>query len=189
MKSGRCTLLIAGFGVLLATGCKQPDRAALAPASLAELPAIPERERGIPAKVGVEGAAGEPRAIFVPAFAPIELTPEERQVLQQPEPRVPDVLAFYRPARGPAQGVAGESFMALIGVSGSGGGLIGQVGVEPRYGVSGIGGCYAFPQAPQRTGVAVGPARAPGGVAGRGWGLRTGEAGTRAPARAAQRSE
>lgn len=63
-----------------------------------------ERERTIAASVGVEMREA-PRLTLIPAFQPIEPTPEQRAILgERPDP-LDDLFAFYRPPRGADDGV------------------------------------------------------------------------------------
>ena len=164
-----------GLAVIAVGGCKQPDRAKTTPPTRTELPAFAELEQRLPIVVGVEGAARTSRVRIVPDYKPIEPTAEERAILRlPPEPEL-DVLAFYRPQRGPADGVASEAFNARIGIGGLGGPMVGRGAATSRAGTRGVGGAYVGIGNTLRTTAAVGQARSTCGRSEGGWNVVVGE--------------
>lgn len=109
-------------------GCQSQnagDAITLAP-TLEELPSIPETERVLPAKVGVEGAPIAPRRRLVPPMEPPQLTQEEKVALglDKPDP-IADLLASYPPRPDPARGVSPQDTGFSAAIYGRAGGLIG----------------------------------------------------------------
>ena len=100
------TFILALPGLIcFAGGCAQTAAPITAHApTLEELPPPDARERVLPVRVGVDGRGNEPQVSLAPTFEAPELTPEEKEAVGETDPPF-DVLAFYRPARGPEHGV------------------------------------------------------------------------------------
>jgi hypothetical protein len=187
MKTAVRTALSASAILLAAAaGCKQGENRLITMSpSRAELPTFAQPEQTLTAVVGVEGVREAPRGVIVPQYKKIELTPEEREALGEREPPIPDALLFYRPPRGPEDGVSPESFQMLTGISGVGGALIGYESASARFGTQGVAGRYSAEYALSRFGASVGLAREPAAEVGRGWGVIVGEGLARQGARRA----
>ncbi|RMF74176.1 MAG: hypothetical protein D6744_14800 [Planctomycetota bacterium] len=103
---------------MLAVGCA--ERNAAPPAAhapmLEELPSAEAHERVIPASVGVEGRGDAPQESLAEALREPELTPEEKEAIGETDPPI-DVLAFYRPERGPEHGVLPLEALRPAGVA------------------------------------------------------------------------
>jgi hypothetical protein len=108
----------------------------LPPPTLEELPDLKLAERKYPVRVGIVGQDSRvSRRRLVPPLDEVPLTELERQVLadeerRRPKPRDPDMLAFYRPEPGPAQGVSAEEWRLRTAVNGVAGGLIGTTAAQ-----------------------------------------------------------
>ncbi len=174
MKAMKPTALVmlTLAGLLLIGGCRRPTNQAIsvAPAP-SELP--PNAEELPPPSAALVGVEGQPRRIVrlpVPAFAPVEPTPEEREILgpEPPEP-VLDVLLFYRPQRGPAQGVM-PGFRQPIAerYRDAGGPAVGHEAATLSYSNAGSAGHHAEAYPIRRRAAAAGDLRsATAGTAGR----------------------
>ena len=180
----RCLLLVSCV-LLIAGGCRQADRVTVVPPTRAELPTFEEVEARLPISVGVAGAGATPQTRIVPEYREIELTPQERAAIGEPVEPEPDVLAFYRPPRGPEHGVSAGTFAMRAGIGGLGGPSVGHAVVGQRFGRLGLGGVYAAISSEQRAAANVGPSRTAAGIAGHGWGMSVGESRPRKPARSA----
>lgn len=156
--------LVVGLGLcaLLPLGCQsavEPRSEITAAPTLDELPNLKDPyERKIAAKIDFEGSRETTRIKIVPDFKPVEPTPEEKAILGEPRKSVSDeLLAFYRPPRGPEHGVSPReggaqyaSFRAYavgIDVDPSRGGA--------NYYVFGEAGRHALPHSISREGAAV----------------------------------
>lgn len=186
MRTIRRLLALVPMALLVA-GCQRADRAISAPPTRAELFSLREQEPTLSILVGVERAGARPLLAIVPKYEDIEPTPEEREILGEKELPEPDVLAFYRPPRGPDHGVSTEIFAMSIGIGGIGGALVGHAAVYPRLDTHGLAGHYAFAGTLPRPGASVGRPRARIAEPGRAWTLDVGEGRPRQPARRAPR--
>lgn len=189
MQTTRPTVRLIFVPLLMALGCRQADRAVSTPPNRDELPTLVVYEPVLPINVGVEGAEQGPQVLFVPKLEPIELTPEEREILGEVEPPEPDALLFYRPPRGPEHGVTAEVFDVRIGIGGADGALIGYELAHPRVATEGYAGRYMFSHGVARRGALTGLPRRPIAEVGNAWAIDVGENLPREPARAAPRRD
>jgi hypothetical protein len=136
-----CTLGLSGLA-----GCSQNNgpvapttQAAAGPAPMQdELPPAYRAERLGSARVGVEKRGVAPRLATVPAFEPVEPTPEEREILGPPpvDP-LDDLMVFYPVPPGSHRGVFGSLGGASTGVEMSRypGGARAMTSLDPGPGV------------------------------------------------------
>jgi hypothetical protein len=168
---------------LAVSGCKRPEQAILVAPTRAELSSFKRLEPTLTITVGVEGADTTPRERIVPIYHKVEPTPAERAILGEAPQPAPTALAFYRPPRGPEQGVSNASGGARVGVGGIGGALVGWSGIDQRYGLCGRGGTYAFVGALPVSAAGVDGLRGPTAEVGPSWTMEVGEGAPRRPAR------
>jgi hypothetical protein len=176
------------LGLVVATGCRQADRAISTTPSHAELPTFEEEfEPTLAIGVGVEGAGDDHGILIVPKYEKIEPTPEERKILGEKEELEIDALVFYRPPRGPQHGVCSEPFRRRTDVRGIGGAGVGLDFAYPRYGTSGFAGRTFGIDLFQRWVAGAGRLRESGADAGQAWAPRVGEDRAREPAQRERR--
>jgi len=154
-------ILTAAFLAASLPGCASTPRtdapppdagtgAMLATPTTSELPTFSRVRRSIPARIDVEGQESRIQGDLIPKFAEIKLTPEERAALgkdrKTPDQIVmEDLLAFYRPERGPKHGVAPELAGYYVGYTSAGPPRADVVRADKSaYGVGqALGGYYA----------------------------------------------
>lgn len=119
-----------------------PSDATHADPTLAELPDLTNKyERTIAAKVGVLEMNKPPRVRIVADYKEPPLTPEEKAAVGEDKPKPgDDLLAFYRPERGPEHGVHPLESRVEAGIFGRGGGTIGLVPASHSYSSWGLAG-------------------------------------------------
>lgn len=135
-RSSRSLLLGLCVCALLPLGCQSATETrseVTAAPTLEELPNLKDPyERKIAARIDFEGSRETSRIKIVPDFKPVEPTAEERAILGEPRKSVADeLLAFYRPTRGPEHGVSPSEGGAVISSLRH---LDVGVGVEPVHG-------------------------------------------------------
>ncbi|GEM_PF-3479767 len=169
---------IGALGLFLGlAGCRRGQTSITAAPTLRELPTDADEAPRMAASIGVEGLPPDRDILPIPAFKPVEPTPEERKILGEkpPEPKL-DALAFYRPERGIEHGVAPDAFAMLVGTSGRGGTSAGVQEATAPAGVSlDLAGEYAGAYRYAWRSSFVGLRRTPSGEAGGGWLMSVGE--------------
>lgn len=129
MRNLVCAGLLA-VATLLA-GCAE-KRVATADPLPQELPSYADlRERGVSARVSVEGRTGELRQRIVPHYDPPPLTPEEQAAVDAGTVKIDDDSAFYRRQRSAKDGIFPYDGGPRAGVMGRAGGLVHVEGRGP----------------------------------------------------------
>lgn len=182
----RCASIPARLGLLAALalpwgGCASTPRAAQIEPTRDELATFPELERVFPIDIGVADPSRAPTPKLVRDYSqPVPITAAERAVLGEPREEPDDLMAFYRPPPGPAQGVYPMPPTRLYGESRAlGGPSLGVFGRPAAVGTFGVAGRNQGVSPWGRASVGLGAARTPVGIVGRPWSMNVGEAGTR----------
>ncbi len=166
--SGLCLILAAGA---LLSGCasRGESKAVAAAPTLDELPTYEYLEPTIPIRVGIVGeTARRPTREIVRMPQEIPLTEREKAILERgKKPEGVDPLAFYRPEKGPEDGILPQKVRVPDLAYGLGGVSSGMHGFSPSVSVYGVGGAargeYRFPSRvssiywPRAASAAVGP--------------------------------
>jgi hypothetical protein len=131
-------------------GCARPTVATVAPSD-EELLVLPELERVVPVRVGVEGRGEEPRRVFVQRYEVPALTEEEKEALGIEEPRI-NFLEFYQPPRLGVWPYTGGVDTFQAGLGGAAAGVTGYEPVSAMWAAEGGAGVGTLPEGTRRYG-------------------------------------